>query len=160
MYKAMIVWMIAVMATGTAVVPSLEVFAQGEQKFTAILSAEEEVPPTDSDDTSLAELTVMGDSVQYSVTGLYSNLQNVTAGHIHSGKQGENGPVIVTLFKYDSPKSQVTENGTITADKLEGPMAGKQLTDLITAINNGETYVNIHTVPNPNGEVRGQIMRS
>jgi hypothetical protein len=39
-------------------------------------------------------------------------------------------------------------------------MAGKQLTDLVTAMRNGEIYVNIHTEQNPNGEIRGQITSS
>jgi hypothetical protein len=56
--------------------------------------------------------------------------------------------------------NQVSESGSITADKLEGPMAGKQLSDLTTAMSNGETYVNIHTEQNPNGEIRGQISGS
>jgi CHRD domain len=68
--------------------------------------------------------------------------------------------VVVTLFKNDSPTNEVSETGSITPDKLEGPMAGKQLTDLATAMSNGETYVNIHTEQNPNGEIRGQIMSS
>jgi hypothetical protein len=139
------------------------VFAQGEQKFAATLSAQEEVPPTNSQATGMAEFTVMGDNVQYNANA--SNIQSVTAGHIHSGKQGENGPIVVTLFKYDTldPRyamNQVAEQGSITADKLEGPMAGKQLSDLATAMSNGETYVNVHTEQNPNGEIRGQIMSS
>jgi len=32
----------------------------------------------------------------------------------------------------------VSESGSITADKLEGPMAGKQLSDLATAMSNGD----------------------
>ena len=72
-------------------------------------------------------------------------------------KQGENGPVVVTLFKNGSPTNEVSETGSITPDKLEGPMAGKQLIDLASAMSNGETYVNIHTVQNLNGEIRGQI---
>ena len=103
----------------------------------------------------MAEFTVMGDNVEYTVNA--SNIDAVTAGHIHSGKQGENGPVVVTLFTNDSPTNEVSETGSITADKLEGPMAGKQLTDLATAMTNGETYVNIHTEQNPDGEIRGQI---
>lgn len=51
----------------------------------------------------------------------------------------------------------MSATGYITADKLEGPMAGKQISELITAITNGETYVNIHTESHPNGEIRGQI---
>jgi hypothetical protein len=34
-----------------------------------------------------------------------------------------------------------------------GPMSGKQISDLMTAITNGETYVNIHTEKHPNGEI-------
>jgi hypothetical protein len=75
---------------------------------------------------------------------------------VHLAKQGENGPIVVTLFKYDSPMNEVSENGTITADKLEGPMAGKQLSDLANAGANGSLYINIHTERNPNGEIRGQ----
>ena len=129
-----------------------------EQKFVATLSGQEEVPPTNSQATGMAEFTVTGENAEYSVNS--SNIQGVTAGHIHSGGQGENGPIVVTLFKNDSPTNEVSETGSITVDKLEGPMAGKQLTDLITAMSNGETYVNIHTEQNPNGEIRGQITSS
>ncbi len=130
-----------------------------EQKFMATLSGQEEVPPTESQATGMAEFTVMGaDSVAYTVNA--SDIQGVTAGHIHSGKQGENGPVVVTLFKYDSPMDQVSETGSITADKLEGPMAGKQLSDLASTMSSGDTYVNIHTGQNPDGEIRGQISSS
>jgi len=129
-----------------------------EQKFVATLSGQEEVPPTTSQATGMAEVTVTGESAEYSVNA--TNIQGVTAGHIHSGKQGENGPIVVTLFKNDSPTNEVSETGSITADKLEGPMAGKQLTDLVSAMNNGETYVNIHTEQNPNGEIRGQLTSS
>jgi hypothetical protein len=129
-----------------------------EQKFVATLSGQEEVPPTNSQATGMAEFTVTGENAEYSVNA--SNIQGVTAGHIHSGGQGENGPIVVTLFKNDSPNNEVSETGSIIADKLEGPMAGKQLTDLITAMSNGETYVNIHTEQNPNGEIRGQITSS
>jgi hypothetical protein len=117
-------------------------FAQGggEQKFMAKLSGQDEVPPTNSQATGMAEFTPMGtDSVMYSVNA--TNIEGVTAGHIHSGKPGENGPVVVTLFKYDSPMNKVSETGSITADKLEGPMAGKQLSDLATAMSNGGTSI-------------------
>jgi hypothetical protein len=133
-------------------------FAQG-QKFMAKLSGQDEVPPTNSQATGMAEFTAMGtDSVMYSVNA--TNIEGVTAGHIHLGKQGENGPVVVTLFKYDSPMNQVSESGSFTADKLEGPWAGKQISDATTAMTNGETYVNIHTEKNPMGEIRGQITGS
>ena len=154
-----IVAIVVVIAVGTVTISSIGLVSAQEQKFMTQLSSQEEVPPTDSQATGSAEFTPMGtDSVMYNVNA--TNIEGVTAGHIHSGQQGENGPIVVTLFNYDSPMNQVSESGSITADKLEGPMAGKQLSDLTTAMSNGETYVNIHTEQNPNGEIRGQISGS
>ena len=39
-------------------------------------------------------------------------------------------------------------------------MTDKQLSDLVRTMRDGETYVNVHTQQNPNGEIRGQIMIS
>ncbi len=85
-------------------------------------------------------------------------IQGATQGHIHSGAQGENGPIVVTLFKYDSPREYVTEKHRFTAGNFEGPMQGKTMVDLKSAIENGTTYVNIHTQQNPDGEITGQIV--
>jgi len=81
------------------------------------LSGSEEVPPIQTEATGVAEFTPGEDSVAYSINA--TNIEGVTAGHIHLGKQGENGPVVVTLFKYDSPMNEVSESGTFTVDKLE-----------------------------------------
>jgi CHRD domain len=160
MFEKIVVGMIAVViiaSTAITVLTDSEVFAQ-EQKFTAQLSGQEEVPPTNSQATGMGEGTVVGQSIEWTLNA--SNIQGVTAGHVHAGKQGENGPIVVTLFKYDPPMNEVSESGTITADKLEGPMAGKQISDLVTAGANGTLYVNIHTEQNPNGEIRGQVTPS
>ena len=131
------------------------VFAQGPPTITISLTGGEEVPPVQTEAIGMAEFIPMGmDSIAYSVNA--TNIQGATAGHIHLGAKGENGPIVVTLFKYDTPMNEVSENGTITADKLEGPMAGKQISDLVTAGANGTLYVNVHTEQNPNGEIRGQ----
>ena len=132
------------------------VFAQGAAKFGFNLTGSEEVPPVQTNATGLAEIspyTIAGDSITYTVNA--TNIEDVTAGHIHFGKPGENGPIVFTMFKYDPPRNEVLETGTITADKLEGPMAGKQVSDLGFAGANGSLYMNIHTVENPNGEIRG-----
>lgn len=88
-------------------------------------------------------------------------MDNVTAAHIHSGKTGANGPILVTLFKTESPSSKpingILTSGNITNADLEGPMAGKTLIDLTKAMELGETYVNVHSEEVPNGEIRGQI---
>jgi hypothetical protein len=131
------------------------VFAQGEIKIVINLTGDEEVPPVQTEAKGIAEISPSGaDSIGYAVNA--TNIEGVTAGHVHFGKIGENGPVVVTLFKYDTPKDEVSESGMITADKLEGPMAGKQISDLAAAGANGTLYVNIHTTKNPDGEIRGQ----
>jgi CHRD domain len=131
------------------------VSAQEPMTVTVNLTGNEEVPPVQTEATGVAEFTPMGmDSIGYSVNA--TNIEGVTMGHIHQGAKGENGPVVVTLFNYDTPMNEVSENGTITADKLEGPMTGMQIPDLAAAGANGTLYVNIHTEQNPNGEIRGQ----
>ncbi|HEX6378176.1 MAG TPA: CHRD domain-containing protein, partial [Nitrososphaeraceae archaeon] len=108
------------------------VFAQGPPTITINLTGSEEVPPVQTEATGMAEFIPLGmDSIVYNVNA--TNIEGATAGHIHLGAKGENGPIVVTLFKYDTPMNEVSENGTITADKLEGPMAGKQISDLATA---------------------------
>ena len=134
---------------------------EGQQKFSAQLSGDQQVPPIQTSASGTAWFKPMQDNVWFEVN--VTNIQGVTMAHIHSGKQGENGPPVVPLYKSDTPSQQMSgilAKGNITADTFQGPMAGKQLSDLITAMQNGETYVNIHTQQNPDGEIRGQIMLS
>jgi CHRD domain len=148
---------IAIFAALTLSPYNLANLVSAQEPMTVIvnLTGNEEVPPVQTGATGVAEFTPMGmDSIGYSINA--ADIEGVTAGHVHQGAKGENGPVVVTLFKYDTPMNQVSENGTIKADKLEGPMAGKQISDLAAAGGNGTLYVNVHTEKNPNGEIRGQ----
>jgi hypothetical protein len=157
MFEKIVIGMNAVVMIALGVIAVLtnsEVFAQQLPRIVMNLSGSEEVPPVQTKATGVAEFTPGEDSVAYSINA--TNIQGATAGHIHLGKEGENGPVVVTLFKYDSPMNEVSESGTFTADNLEGPLAGKQLSDLAIAGANGTLYVNIHTEQNHNGEIRGQ----
>jgi hypothetical protein len=133
------------------------VFAQN-QKFNAKLSGQEEVPPVQTTASGMAWFKPMQDNVWFKVN--VTDMQGVTQAHIHTAKVGENGPVVVTLYKSDTPQpiNGKLAYGNITANLLEGPMKGKQLSDLDTAMSNGSTYVNVHTEKHPNGEIRGQIM--
>ena len=144
---------IAGLAASTGLNPHT-VFANHE--FAANLTGQQEVPPVDTQATGQAIVVPLNQTATYYVN--VTDIQGVTQGHIHSGAQGENGPVVVTLFKFDSPQDGVTQNDNITATDLEGPMQGKTIPDLVSAMKNGSTYVNVHTEQNPNGEVRGQLV--
>ena len=45
----------------------------------------------------------------------------------------------------------------ITAANLSGTLAGQPLSALVTQLNAGGIYVNIHTDANTGGELRGQV---
>lgn len=128
-------------------------------EFAANLTGQQEVPPVNTQATGQA---ILVQSLPKNQTAYYfinvTGIQGVTQGHIHSGAEGENGPIIVTLFNFDSPQNEVLQNGMISAKILEGPMQGKNIPELIAAIKNGSTYVNVHTEQYPNGETRGQLV--
>jgi spermidine/putrescine-binding protein len=135
------------------------VHAQGsEQKFTAKLTSKEEVPPNDSPATGMAWVEASEKEVGFKIN--VTDIDKATAAHIHLGEKGKNGPVVVTLFKSDTPtelKNGTLGEGNVTATNFEGPMKGKALNDLVTAMKNGSTYVNVHTTDMPDGEIRGQL---
>jgi hypothetical protein len=94
----------------------------------------------------------------------------VTASHLHCGRPGENGPIIVFL----SPPSQegqdvngVLSEGTIRNENIEqGATQCEELigrpvrnvASLAAAATLGLIYANVHTVANPAGEIRGQLI--
>ncbi|MGI9012566.1 MAG: CHRD domain-containing protein [Nitrososphaeraceae archaeon] len=139
--------------------PVFAVPSGDQQKFTAQLSGDQQVPPIQTNTSGMTWFKPKQDRIEFELN--VTDLQGITMAHIHNAKQGENGPPVVPLFKSESPTILINgklANGNITASMLEGPMAGKQLSDLSIAMSNGTTYVNVHTEQNPNGEIRGQIM--
>ncbi len=137
-------------------------FAQGTEKFFADLSVAEVIPPIDTEakptGSAKFEASTDGSGIAYAVN--VTDINAVTAAHIHVGKIGQNGDIVATLFKSDTPTDQLSgllSKGNITSANLEGPMAGKQLSDLIDVMRSEDTYVNVHTQQNPEGAMRGQI---
>jgi CHRD domain len=135
---------------------------QSSNRFVAKLTGKDEVPPKDTKATGTADfqLSSNGNMLKYKVNVM--NIDKVTMAHIHSGKVGQNGDVVVTLFKSQTPsgpKSGTLSQGDITSTNLEGSLKGKQISDLIKLINDGGAYVNVHTEMNPKGEIRGQISK-
>ena len=131
--------------------------------YSATLSGDKEIPPVDIQANGTAGFNQPHfDAMKYGVQ--VSGLDKVIAAHIHQGKEGENGPIVVTLFKADNetgtgPLNGQLAGGNITNALLEGPLAGKYVeADLAKAMQNGELYVNVHTTEHPDGAIRGQIV--
>jgi hypothetical protein len=86
-------------------------------------------------------------------------LRDGVAAHIHCAPAGENGPVGVTLFSGGpvSIKKGILASGTITAPDEGNSCGWASLADVADAVSSGLAYVNVHTLANPAGEVRGQL---
>jgi hypothetical protein len=139
--------------------------ADGHQRnFRAHLSGSEEVPPVNTRAQGQAIFQLSKDGTELHYRLIVANIQNVTQAHIHLAPAGVNGPVVAWLYP-GAPPAQlipgrfngVLSTGVITGADLVGPLAGQTLEDLLDAMRDGDTYVNVHTSQFPPGEVRGQI---
>ncbi|MFL6404808.1 MAG: CHRD domain-containing protein [Nitrososphaeraceae archaeon] len=160
----------AVTATATAGQSSSS--SSSGKEFSARLTGDKEVPPVDTDATGRIRLTANSqqDVLDYQLS--VSNLNGVATGaHIHRGSAGTNGPIVANLNIRStfagasasasagggSAMTSTSTGGTITSADLKGPLAGKQVSDLIKLIEDGKAYVNVHTRQHTNGEIRGQL---
>jgi hypothetical protein len=110
--------------------------------YKASLSAQNEVPPTNSKGTGSVTATFDTASKKLTWKGSYSGLTGpATAAHFHTGEKGKNGGVAVPIAPATSP--------------LEGSatLNDQQAADLAA----GKLYVNVHTAENKAGEIRGQM---
>ena len=151
----------AIMSISVSVIFTNQVNAQQQNGYVTTLNGKNEVPShADVTATGISGFIVnSGNSkVWYQIE--VEGLNGVTQAHIHSGKVGENGPVVATLFKgnKDTVNGALVQ-GSITADKLEGPLKGKSISDLIDLFDDASAYVNVHTETFPDGEIRGQISK-
>jgi hypothetical protein len=98
---------------------------------------------------------------------IVANIEGVTQSHIHCGAEGVNGPVVAFLFGpvlggLDAngvlAQGALTNANTIPRpDSAQCPGGVANFDELIAKIRSGEAYVNVHTLANPGGEIRGQI---
>lgn len=143
--------------------------------YSASLAGDAEIPKVNTDATgevlleSNAQAAALGDSATTESSGSdisyiidVQNIEEISSAHIHMGRSDENGPIIASLFKPQTPTGKINGelvNGTLSAENLEGPLVGKQISELLDLFDRGEAYVNIHTAANPDGEIRGTIQQ-
>jgi CHRD domain-containing protein len=141
------------------------------QNFAAPLSGGEEVPVRDTNARGVATFKLSEDGTALSYKVNVANIENVFAAHIHCGAVGVSGPVGVTLFMGTPGGGRV--DGTLAEGVITAPDAGNacgwaDLAAVLSALNSGNAYVNVHTNDGvapantgpgdfPGGEIRGQI---
>lgn len=140
--------------------------------FRARLSGAAEVPnPVDTRARGEAIFMLSADRTELSFKVVVAKIKDVIGTHIHLAPAGANGPIAFSMIPSTSdflsmgpfiPDPEVTTNGilvqgTATAADLVGPLQGQSLSELVREMKRGNAYVNVHTVENRPGEIRGQI---
>jgi hypothetical protein len=137
-------------AVGSLIAAGLSFSAQAaEHKLKAALSTGAEVPPVTGAGKGMAELTLNDATKEISWKVTFDGLSGpAIAGHIHGPADATaNGGVVASLAA--SPP------GTPLPSPIEGKatLTDAQVADVLA----GKTYINLHTMQNKGGEIRGQI---
>ena len=141
--------------------------------FVGSLTGANEVPPVPSPGTGLATVVVDSTAQTLQVNVAFSGLtSNDNAAHIHCcAPLGTNAgvattvpafpgfPLGVTSGNYSSVVFDLTQPTIYNPAfvTLQGGTIPLAEAALIAGIQNGTTYLNIHTVNFPGGEIRGQL---
>lgn len=136
------------------------------------LTGFEEVPAlsTPGEGEFRASISRSSDEIRYTLS--YDDLESaVTQAHIHFENRTNNGPIVVFLCSnlggapagtQACPEAGGTIQGTITPDDVGNGAAAQGLAagefdEFVRAVRAGATYVNVHSVGRPGGEVRAQL---
>lgn len=123
------------------------VFGSGSSQnvsLRATLNGTQEVPAVISPATGTGTFTLTATGLQYDITvrGISGSL--ITGAHFHRGDVGAEGAVIEPI--------------TFSGLRATGTWSDLTNEERILLLD-GDVYVNIHTNANPDGEIRGQIVR-
>ena len=139
-------------ATGVTAVPG--------KTYTADLSGKDVVPAVETTATGSATFTVDATGTRIQFVLSVTDITDVIAARVRVGKPGGNGSGVLILYPGPTQSGAFTGNlsgGTFSASALIGILAGKTIADFVALITSGQAYVNVGTLKNPGGEIRGQI---
>jgi hypothetical protein len=131
-------------------------------RLTAVLSGANEVPPLAAGTGAAGSAEVFVNLATRVLTyevKVFNMPTNTTAGHFHVGGPGLAGPVVVNLAPpavNDDFTLRGSANGS--AFSVRADQGIRTWDDFIQALVGGQVYVNIHSVANGGGEIRGQLV--
>lgn len=141
------------------------VWAAGTTTYSAALTGSQEVPPVTTEMTGTIFVKTSSPTAVSEFTLNVHKGDHVTGAHLHCGEMGKNGPVVAFLFGKGggsdvSGELKVTSSTlTLESSSSQCPTPINSTADLISAMNDGKIYANVHTKDNPNGEIRGQVSK-
>lgn len=133
-------------------------FVYAQSKFRAKLDADNLNPSVDSPAEGVANFKLKDNAItsKINITGI----TDVSGAQIIMGEIGASGDPVVDLLNTGQKTVRadgVAIQGEFTAPDFVGPMEGKGLPDLESAMTANQTYVNIITSEHPDGELGGLI---
>ncbi|AUJ72708.1 CHRD domain-containing protein [Pseudoalteromonas sp. NC201] len=116
---------------------------------TFALSGQQEVPAVSTMASGDGYALVNTNDYEVELRVVTMGVEDATAAHIHTGRIGMNGDVLVGLEQStDDMNVWMTPDNTMINAEIFAVLAS------------GGHYVNVHTPSNPSGELRGQILTS
>ncbi len=161
MKKLLAIVSVAVLPT-VMLASSASARGEGALILRADLSGAEEVPPVETTTSGTSKFRVNPGSGEIDFQLKVKDgvdLIAVAGAHIHCAPPGSNGPVAAFLATpvEGGVDGMLKVSGTITDADIIDVGCGSSVDELVEAMSAGQTYVNVHSLANPSGEVRGQI---
>src|SRR3954453_11041859 len=111
--------------------------------LTVSMNGKQETPKGDPNGKGTAKITLEPSAGKVCFRLTWSGIGTPTASHIHKGKKGVSGPVVIPFFG-----GAAKHSGCVKADKkLIGQIQKSP----------GSYYVNLHNTKYPGGALRGQL---
>jgi hypothetical protein len=162
----------AALATGLILSSAAQLaLAHDDHRIRVKLDGYDEVPALSSPASGRFRIDVdrRGQQIKYELS--YEGIPSaVTQAHIHFGQRGVNGGIVAFLCSnlgngpagtQACPTQAGTISGMLSAADVIGPsgqgIAAGEFAEFLGAIDEGVTYVNVHSTQYPAGEIRAQL---
>jgi hypothetical protein len=154
--RVAVVVLAAVLVAGMTLLAAPAAAAAGKvTRLAATLNGANEVPgPGDPDGRGRAFVKLAGDTACFALE--WSKISAPTAAHIHEGRRGVAGPVVVLFFQPGTNAASLPD----TLDAVAGCVDVDPAVARKIAASPRDYYVNIHTADFAPGAIRGQLRHS
>jgi hypothetical protein len=136
---------------------------QADTVFTAALTGAADNATTSGSGYATVDFNSSMDRISYTLK--FQNLtSDATMGHIHFGAPGVAGPILLWFFPATLIPTPTAPSGSYSGSWTMADLAAQtqdpSITTFATLLSDmqaGNTYVNVHTLNYPSGEIRGQL---
>jgi hypothetical protein len=133
-------------------------------EMTATLSGDQETPApgvlTGASGTAAVTVNLSTQTISW-IIDVFNMPSGTNNAHFHVGGPGLAGPTVVNIAFPTNISNDYRLTGSATAANLlvRGDQGIRSWEDFLQSLVGGQTYINIHSVNFPGGEIRGQVRR-